>query len=429
MATRDIYRALEVADFRWLWIGSLGSSFAMNMQIIARGWLVYTLTASALDLAWVTLSFMFPTVAFSLWGGVVADRLPKKHIVLLAQSLNCVATLIMATIIISDRVTFWDFIWFGFFNGTVLALSMPARQAFVPELIPERLIFTAMALNHTGWNLSRILGPALAGFLIAWVAGGDTSSTYGVGIVYFMIAGLYLFSALTVLLIRQTGRLKEPDDKSPLTDMMDGLRYVWANPPVFGLILLSIVPFLFGMPLNTLLPAFNEDILNGGPEDLGLLMSCMGLGAILGSLMLASMGELRNKGIWLVATCVAWGAFTTGFGSMQVVWGAALLVGIVGWLSAWNMSLNRGMLQHKVAAHMRGRIMSIDMMSHGLMPLGVIPISLIAERYSVAVALEVAGVTFVVVTLALALLTRSVRQVDQDLATAHPAAGLGMSKD
>ncbi|MFN2168818.1 MAG: MFS transporter, partial [Anaerolineae bacterium] len=194
----------------------------MNMQIIARGWLVYTLTASALDLAWVTLSFMFPTVAFSLWGGVVADRLPKKYIVLLAQSLNCVATLVMATIIISDRVTFWDFIWFGFFNGTVLALSMPARQAFVPELIPERLIFTAMAL-------------------IAWVAGGDTSSTYGVGIVYFMIAGLYLFSALTALLIRQTGRLKEPDDKSPLTDMMDGLRYVWANPPVFGLILLSIV--------------------------------------------------------------------------------------------------------------------------------------------------------------------------------------------
>jgi sugar phosphate permease len=183
------------------------------------------------------------------------------------------------------------------------------------------------------------------------------------------------------------------------------------------------------MPLNTLLPAFNEDILNGGPEDLGLLMSCMGLGAILGSLMLASMGELRNKGVWLIATCVAWGAFTTGFGSMQVVWGAALLVGIVGWLSAWNMSLNRGMLQHKVAAHMRGRIMSIDMMSHGLMPLGVIPISLIAERYSVAVALEVAGVTFVVVTLALALLTRSVRQVDQDLTTAHPAAGLGMSKD
>ena len=132
----------------------------MNMQIIARGWLMYSLTSSAMDLAWVTLSFMLPTVAFSLWGGVVADRMPKRRIIALAQTLNCIATIVMGYIIFSDRVDFWDFIWFGFFNGTILALSMPARQAFAPELIPQRLMFTAMALNTTSWNLSRILGPA-----------------------------------------------------------------------------------------------------------------------------------------------------------------------------------------------------------------------------------------------------------------------------
>lgn len=411
-------------DFRWLWIGSLGSSFAMNMQIIARGWLVYTLTSSAMDLAWVTLSFMVPQIAFSLWGGVVADRVAKKRVIVAAQTLNCLATLVMAAIILSDRVTFWDFIWFGFFNGTILAMSMPARQAYVPELIPSRLIFTAMALNTASWNLSRILGPALAGFLIAWVAAGDTSSTYGVGIVYLMIAALYFVSAVTMLLVRRPGNIKAADDKSPLNDVMDGLRYVRSNPPVFGLILLSIVPFLFGMPLNTLLPAFNEDILGGGPDDLGLLMSCMGVGAILGSLMLAAMGELRNKGLWLIGTCVAWGVFTTAFGSAQVVWLAALLVGAIGWLSAWNMSLNRGLLQLQVSNEMRGRIMSIDMMSHGLMPLGVIPISIIAERYSVAVALEAAGVAFVIAVAALAMLTTSVRRVDEDL---QPEAAAGES--
>ena len=410
-----------MADFRWLWVGSLASSFAMNMQIIARGWLVYTLTASAMDLAWVTLSFMLPTVAFSLWGGVVADRMPKRRIILIAQSLNCAATVVMAGIILADRVTFWDFIWFGFFNGTVLALSMPARQAFVPELIPDRLIFTAMALNTASWNLSRILGPALAGFLIAWVAAGDTSSTYGVGIVYLMIAFLYFLSAVTVLLVRRPGNLKTPDDNSALADVLNGLRYVWSNPPVYGLILLSIVPFLFGMPLNTLLPAFNEDILGGGADDLGLLMSAMGVGAILGSLMLASMGDLRNKAAWLIATCVGWGAFTSAFGSARGVWAAALLVAVIGWLSAWNMSLNRGLLQMQVEGSMRGRIMSIDMMSHGLMPLGVIPISLIAEHYSVAVALEVAGVVFVMVVLALAAFTTSVRRVDENLH--RPAEG------
>ncbi len=416
VADRNITKALGYADFRWLWVGSLGSSFAMNMQIIARGWLVYTLTSSAMDLAWVTLSFMLPTVAFSLLGGVIADRLPKKIIITSAQTLNCLATVVMGFIIVSDQVTFWDFIWFGFFNGSILALSMPARQAFVPELIPEALIFTAMALNTTGWNLSRILGPALAGFLIAWVAGGDTSSTYGVGIVYFMIAALYGISAITMLMVRKRGKSEQASvQKSPLTDMADGLRYVWANPPVFGLILLSIVPFLFGMPLNTLLPAFNEDILGGGPEDLGILMSAMGIGAIGGSLMLAWIGEIRNKALWLIGTCLAWAAFTSAFGLAVAVPAAAVLVGFIGFISAWNMSLNRGLLQMQVVHHMRGRIMSIDMMSHGLMPLGVIPISLIAEAYDVAIALVCAGIAFAITVLLLAVFSRSVRNVDEEM--------------
>lgn len=424
MADRNITKALSYANFRWLWVGSLGSSFAMNMQIIARGWLVYTLTSSALDLAWVTLSFMLPTVAFSLLGGVIADRLPKKIIITSAQTLNCVATVVMGIIIITDSVTFWDFIWFGFFNGSILALSMPARQAFVPELIPERLIFTAMALNTTSWNLSRILGPALAGFLIAWVAGGDTSSTYGVGIVYFMIAALYGISAITMLMVRHRGVSQQASEqKSALNDMADGLRYVWANPPVLGLILLSIVPFLFGMPLNTLLPAFNEDILGGGPEDLGILMSAMGVGAIAGSLMLAWIGEVRNKALWLIGTCLAWGAFTSAFGLAVAVPVAAVLVGFIGFISAWNMSLNRGLLQMQVVHHMRGRIMSIDMMSHGLMPLGVIPISLIAEAYDVAVALVCAGIAFGITVLLLAAFSRSVRNVDAEMPPIENPAG------
>ena len=118
MATGDIFSALKVRNFLWLWVGSLGSSFAMNMQIIARGWLVYTLTSSAIDLAWVTMSFMVPTVLFSLYGGVLADRLPKRRVIIWAQGLNCAATLIMAYIVFGGQVTFWDFIWFGFFNGS-----------------------------------------------------------------------------------------------------------------------------------------------------------------------------------------------------------------------------------------------------------------------------------------------------------------------
>lgn len=413
MAVRDIAATLRVRDFRMLWAGSFAASFAMNMQQVARGWLVYTLTSSALDLAWVTLAFMLPMALFSLWGGVLADRLPKRRVIISAQTLNGLATIVLGAIIFTGNVTFWDFIWFGALNGTVLALSVPARQAFVPELIPERLIFSGMSLTTTAWNVSRIVGPAFAGFLIAWVAAGDTASARGVGIVYFIIAALYLVAAVTTVLVSRPGIVRERDGKSPLEDIADGMRYVRANRSIFGLIMLSIVPFLFAMPVNALLPAFNEDILGGGPDDLGLLMSAMGGGAIVGSLTMASMGGLRHKGRWLVATCVIWGVSTILVGLSETVLLASAVVAAFGWLSAWNMSLNRGLLQLRVSDRMRGRVMSIDMMSHGLMPLGVIPIGFVAERYDVAVALVCAGLAFVVAVAALALLSSSVRQVDR----------------
>lgn len=413
MATRDIRQALAVPNFFWLWIGSLGSSFAMNMQIIARGWLVFELTDSPMNLAWVTMSFMVPTVLFSLYGGVLADRMRKKRVIIWAQALNCAATLIMTVIIFAERVTFWDFIWFGFFNGTVLALSMPARQAFVPELIPDRLLFAAMGLNTTGWNLARIIGPAFAGLLIALIAGGDKTSTFGVGVVYVVIAVLYFISAVTMLMIDQSGKVKQEGKASALSDMKEGLAYVVRHPPVFGLIVLSIIPFLFGMPLNTLLPAFNQEVMGGGPDDLGFLVSAMGAGAILGSLMMATMGNLRNKAMWLIISCIAWGALTSAIGMSVMPWIVFTLIAVIGWMSSWNMSLNRGMLQMQVDDQMRGRIMSIDMMSHGLMPLGVFPISWIAEQYDVGTALVVSGAAFVVLTLICVMFIPSVRVTDR----------------
>jgi len=417
MAARDIFSALEVPDYRWLWAGSLGSQFAMNMQIVARGWLVYALTSSAVDLAWVTMSFMLPQALFSLWGGVVADRMSKRRIIISAQSVNCLLTLVMAGVIFAGHVELWHFLVMGVCNGTILALSMPARQAFVPELLPEKLIITGMALNTTSWNLARILGPSLAGVLIAVLADGDQSSTFGVGVVYCMIALLYGIAAVTVLRVSQSGRPRAASGKSPIQDVLEGLRYVRAHPPVLGLILLGVVPFLFGMPLNTLLPAFNEEVLGGGPEDLGFLISCMGGGAILGSLLLAGMGELRNKPRWLIASCLAWGFFTMAFGSAQHVLIAAVLVGLIGWVSAWNMALNRGLLQTQVDSGMRGRVMSIDMMSHGLMPLGVLPISFVADRYGLAVALESAGAVFVLVVAVLALFMPAVKDMRRALAS------------
>lgn len=408
-----LFASLKNRDYLLLWLGMVGSAFGMNMQLVAQGWLVYEMTVSAMNLAWVTLAFTIPQIIFSLVGGVLADRLKKKPLILWAQMLNGFATLVMAVVVVTGNVEFWDFIWVGFLNGTVLALSMPARTAFIPEIVGEKLMFNAMAFNTASWNLSRILGPALAGFLIAMFAGGDTTSEFGVGLVYFVLSGLYLVSAFTVLFIRHEGMPISDGQTSALRDVKEGLRYVVDSPVIGGLIVLSIVPFLFGLSINTLLPAFNIDVLAGGPDDLGLLMTAMGLGAIAGSLTLAKLGELRHKGRWLFLTGLLWGLFVVGFAFASTPLWAMVLVGAVGFISAVNMSMNRSIVQLQVNQDMRGRIMSIDMMSHGLMPLGILPISYIAEVVSIEAGLGVSGGLLTLLTVVLWFGLKQVRRIDR----------------
>ena len=413
-AAPTMFASLRNRDYLFLWIGMAGAAFAMNMQLVAQGWLVYEMTVSSLNLAWVTIAFMFPQVFFSLIGGVLADRFRKKPVIMWAQMLNGVATLAMAYIVLSGTVTFFDFIWVSVVNGTVLALSIPARTAFIPDLVGERMMFNAMAFNTAAWNLARILGPALAGFMIAIIAGGDTTSEFGVGMVYVVLSILYFVSSLTVLLIRHDGQpVPREERKSALQDVSQGIKYVFNTPVVGGLILLSIVPFLFGLSINTLLPAYNTDILSGGPDDLGLLMTGMGVGAILGSLALANMGELRWKGRWLFVTGILWGLGVAGFANANTMLWALVGVAFVGLVSAINMSMNRSVVQLQASQEMRGRVMSIDMMSHGLMPLGLLPISWIAERYDVQAGLTVSGAVLAGLTLLLWAVLKQVRRIDK----------------
>jgi MFS transporter, DHA1 family, staphyloferrin A biosynthesis exporter len=413
-ADASMFASLRNKDYLYLWIGMAGAAFAMNMQLVAQGWLVYEMTVSSLNLAWVTIAFMFPQVLFSLVGGVLADRFRKKPVIMWAQMLNGVATLAMAYIVLSGNVTFFDFIWVGVVNGTVLALSIPARTAFIPELVGERMMFNAMAFNTAAWNLARILGPALAGFMIAIFAGGDTSSEFGVGLVYIVLSVLYFVSSLTVLLIKHDGKpMPRDEQKSALHDVSQGIKYVVQTPVIGGLILLSIVPFLFGLSINTLLPAFNIDILAGGPDDLGFLMTGMGAGAIVGSLALAKMGEFRHKGRWLFLTGILWGFGVIWFANANTMIWALAGVAFTGLLSAINMSMNRSVVQLQVSQDMRGRVMSIDMMSHGLMPLGLLPISWIAENYDVQIGLTVSGAVLAGLTMVLWLVLERVRRIDK----------------
>ena len=416
---RSLLASLKLPDYFFLWVGMLASAFAMNMQLVAQGWLVYEMTASAMSLVWVSLSFMAPQVVFSLAGGVLADRVPKKPVLAWAPVINGVATLALALVILFGQVRLAHFICVSLLNGTVMALSIPARMALIPEIVGERLMFNAMAYNMTAWNLSRILGPALAGFVIAIFAGGDTGSAFGVGLVYLALSALYFASGLSIAFIRHPALPLPGERASPLREMHEGMAYVLRSPVVGGLILLSILPFMFGLTINTLLPAFAQDVLAGGPDDLGLLMTAMGTGAILGSLTLAKMGSIPHKGYWIIGTGSLWGALLAAFAFTADFAQSAALVAVIGFITAVNMSMTRSLIQLQAERQMRGRIMSIDMMSHGLMLFGALPIGYIAESAGVAAGLMASGAILCLSTFCLGMAMPKVRAVNLGYAEAR----------
>ncbi len=415
---RRTFGVLGMRNYRLLWLGLLCTSMAMNMQILARGLYVFDLTGSELDLAWVMISFSLPQLLFALWGGVLADRISKRPIIFVAQVMNTIATGFMAMLILTGSADFWDFIWLGFVNGSMLSILMPARGAFAVEIVGTDRAVNAVALNNAVWNLTRVLGPAVAGVLIALVTKGLEGVAQGVGVVYCLITGLYAFAAISTLRIDDPGRnphtaAQSEQRASPFDDLKAGLQYLFANRVIWGLVLFTVMPFIFAVPFHTLMPSMNERVLGGGPTELGLIMTAIGIGAILGSLLLSGNAAISRKGYWLIASGALWGILILSFSQSDAFLIAIFWATLVGGVSAFNMSLSRGMIQLKVDDEMRGRVMSIDMMLHGLAPVGILPLGWLAEMAGVPLALAVGGGLLLIAHLMLALLLPEVRKIDE----------------
>ena len=410
---RGTFSSLMIADFRYVWLSNISASFAMQMEMVARGWLIYDMTSSPLALTWVMLSTMLPSVLFSLVGGVIADRMGKKRIIITAQVLSTAAMFVLATIVYQGHVTFWHFIWFGLFNGTVMSLSMPARSSIIPEIVGRRYVVNAMALQSSTFNLARILGPTLAGALIAAFAAGDTTSTTGVGIVYYVIGGLFTTSVIATSMMRYRRRPARQRGTSVLTDVGDGFRYMKRERIVVGLLIMGIGPMTFGFSSQMLLPAFNADAIGGGPQDLGLILTAMGAGALAGSLTLARLGDISRKGRVMFAAAYLWAVALAAFALSTTTFWAMFLGLFTGLFGSIMGSLTMSIVQLAVRAELRGRVMSINMMTHALTPLGVIPISAAAEFVGIETGLLISAAMLALTTALLGRAYPELRQIDK----------------
>ncbi len=377
------FESLKSREFRWLWIGSLAAFIAMSMQMITRGWLILRLANdSPFALSLVMLAFSVPMTFISPIGGALADRFPRKNKIMITQGGNLIMTLILATLDLTGMIRFWHLMVIGAVNGSLMALNMPSRQSLVSDIIPVDKLMNAISLNNSGMNLSRIIGPALAGILIIFI---DTAGTF------YLIAACYGCAFISTAMLKTRGIQDVENRKSIIEDMRDGLSYISNDQAIFGLIIILFVPALFGFPFAALLPAWAREALDVQSDGLGILLMVMGIGALIGSLILASMRNFARRGAFLLVIGVLWGIVLTIFSQVTTYGTAVPLLMLLGLFAAVFMSLNMTLLQTYTVSEMRGRIMSLSMMTFGAMPLSAVPFGALAEKIGTPNAIGLSG--------------------------------------
>ncbi|MEE9198319.1 MAG: MFS transporter [Dehalococcoidia bacterium] len=397
------FDSLRERNFRWFWLGMLGSFAAMQMQILARGWLVVdTLHGSELDLGIVASSFALPVLLFSLFGGAVTDRVEKRKLLIFTQGSIGLVTLGIALLIVTDKVLLWHIIVSSLVTGTIFAFNMPGRQSMVTELVGPKRLPNAVALTSAGMNLSRVGAPALAGVLMGVI---------GVGGVYFLIVGCYAFVVLSLLTLPARIETQATSRNSLLGDLKDGLSYVRRNSQVSNLLILAFAPIVFAMSYQALMPVFAKDILGVGSSGLGFLMGAVGVGALFGTLGLASLFDFQRKGPLMIALLLIFGAALILFAFSTSLYLSLAALFLVGLGSMGYTALNNTLILSNTDPQMRGRVISMYMMTWGLMPLGLLPASAVAEAIGAPGAVTIGAGLLIVSTIAVVLLRPQIRRL------------------
>ncbi len=374
----------------------------MNMQMLARGFLVFELTGSYAALGTLALVHAVSMLAFSLYGGVLADGRSKRMILQLGQIAAALNAAAVATLLFADLLRWEHLLVAAFAQGVTSGLMMPARQAMPPEIVQPSLLQNAVSLNTANMNVMRLLGPALAGVLLA-----VTEAEW----VYTIMTVLFTLSI--VLLARVPKRAPRPRSMSAanvLRELREGFTYIRRTPTVFSLLAIGFTTSLLGMPYIRLMPGFVADVLNGDSAQLGILMSLAGFGSLTGALALASLRS-RRRGKLLLLSMVVMGLGLTAFSASSIFAISIVLMFVVGIGEAGRQALNVVLIHQYADDAYRGRVMSVLMTQVGTMALGAFIVGLIAEAVGPQVGLGSFALLLVLVAIAVHLFVPRVREI------------------
>ena len=353
--------ALRHRNFRLYWIGVVVSVIGWQLQFLGVGWLVYRITGSPLFLGLVGLFTAAPTIALTLVGGVIADRMNRLHLLKITQATSGVSSFILATLTATGTVQIWHVLLLAAVNGTVQAFDTPARQALLPDLVEKEDLLNAVALSSAAWQVARVVGPALAGALIA---------IFGEAICFYTTSIGYGVMLLMLTWIKISARKTMTERQNVWRNLVGGLVFV-ARTPLFAIIIgLTCTNSLFGMSYNTLMPAFARDILHAGARGYGLLMTAGGVGAIIGSFVLATWGARVRRSSLLMAGPILFGSLLVAFASSRNFNVSIAIIAAVGLANTMYMVTGQSILQAEVPNDLRGRVMGLYGLTWSLMPLG-----------------------------------------------------------
>ena len=405
--------SLKNPVFRLYYGAMLGQMSAMNMQMLARSLLIFHLTQSGTILGVMALGNALPMLFFSLFGGVIADRVQKKYVLIAGQAASAVISVAIALTLVFDLMTversgsWWILVVAAVFQGIIMGLMMPSRQAMIAEIVGEEQLMNAIALNTFGMNLGRLVMPAIAGFMIA---------AFGYEATYFMMAGMYIIAVIFISLMPRTG-VTTLRGRGALADVIDGLKYVRGQTTLLLILVFTFFTVLLSMPYMMLLPMFTEDILQVGAKGMGILISVSGIGAMAGSIFLASLPN-KKRGLMLLVGSLILGVGLVGFSFSSVwfpsfAWPAALgFIVIVGIGQTARMTLGNTLLQYYVQDEYRGRVMALYMMEFGLTSFGVFFAGVLADQIGVEWAVGGLAIILVLVCLLALVFMPSLRKLD-----------------
>jgi len=374
--------SLKNRNFLYYWVGMLFSFNAMQMQVVARGWLVYTMTDSPLSLGLVSAGFGVPIVLFSLYGGAVADRVRKRNLLIFTRTCMALVSLVITLLIVTDTIEVWHLVVSSVASGAIMSFYGPGRQAFVLELVGKDALLNAIAMNSMAMNICRIASPALAGVLLKVI---------GIPGVYWLITISGALVVVTLWMIPANEKITVRPDTPLLKDVIEGLRYVKGNSVILILLLIGFIPILTAMPYQMLMPVFARTVFKAGETGLGFLMSAVGIGALCGSLIVASLGNFNRKGLIQFLAGGVFGLFLIAFGLSGSLRPAFVFLLFVGGGSSMFMTLTNTLIMTNTPEELVGRVMSISMMTFGMMPLGTLPAGAFAEAFGAPLTVMVGG--------------------------------------